>query len=64
VLLLLIWAFESTFSIAQTTKVTAATATTAKAVPQNLLLADDGLAVIAAALDARNRFSNKLTAHI
>jgi hypothetical protein len=56
--LLLICALTGTFS-AQQRKVAPA-ASSAKTAPQNLLLAaDDGLTVIAAALDARNRLSPK-----
>ena len=56
-LLLLICIFGG-FSAAQQSKVVPATLQ-AKAAPQDLLHADDGLAVLAAALDVRNRLSDK-----
>lgn len=59
VLVLLIGAWGSVFSTAQQSKVAPIPAKTASTPPNFLLAADDGLAVIAAALDARNYVSSK-----
>lgn len=61
VLVLLIGVWGSVFSTAQQSKVAPipATAKTANTPPNLLLAADDGLSVIAAALDARNYISSK-----
>ncbi len=58
--LILLCALGGAISAAQQSKPAAVTPTVRMAsVPQNLLLSDDGLAVIAAALDSRNLYSDK-----